>query len=70
MTTMAEGCCSSITPCNHQRDFPWTICDVCRIAQLQAEVALWKDRYESLLRDARSSERNFDEFMRRAGWDT
>jgi len=42
-------------------------CQVCRAVR---EIELWQDRYESLLRDARASERNFDEFMRRAGWDT
>ena len=34
-------------------------------SKLREEVAVWKDRYESLLRDARASEEAFDREMQR-----
>jgi len=30
--TMAEGCCSAVEPCSHQRKDPTTICDICKHA--------------------------------------
>lgn len=27
--TLADGCCSAITPCSHQQRDPSTICNVC-----------------------------------------
>jgi hypothetical protein len=27
---LAEGCCSSVTPCSHQKRDPFTVCDICR----------------------------------------
>lgn len=35
--------------------------------QLREEVAMWKDRYESLLRDAQASEAAFDKAMQHGG---
>jgi len=29
---LAEGCCSSVSPCNHQKRDPATICDICQQA--------------------------------------
>jgi hypothetical protein len=29
---MAPGCCSAASPCNHQKNDPTTICDVCQKA--------------------------------------
>ena len=29
---LAEGCCSSSSPCDHQKIDPTTICDICKIA--------------------------------------
>jgi hypothetical protein len=34
VTQLAEGCCSSISPCAHQRVDPRTICDACAAAAL------------------------------------
>lgn len=31
--------------------------------QLECEVALWRDRYDSLMRDAQASERAFDRML-------
>jgi len=33
--TMAEGCCSAVEPCSHQRQDPTTICENCQ------EAAKW-----------------------------
>ncbi len=29
---LAEGCCSAVSPCSHQRHSPYTICDICQQA--------------------------------------
>jgi hypothetical protein len=34
---MAEGCCSAVSPCAHQRNDPTTICDTCQLAAVAHE---------------------------------
>lgn len=36
---LAEGCCSSVTPCSHQKMNPGSICDVCQKAAKVGGVA-------------------------------
>lgn len=32
MKKLAEGCCSSVAPCDHQKRSPYTVCTVCKQA--------------------------------------
>ncbi|MSW52844.1 MAG: hypothetical protein F2817_18395, partial [Actinobacteria bacterium] len=34
---MAEGCCSAVSPCSHQRRDPYSLCDICLKANGLAE---------------------------------
>lgn len=36
MNKLAEGCCSAVSPCDHQKRSPYTICDVCKQAAVEA----------------------------------
>jgi hypothetical protein len=48
MTTLADGCCSAVTPCSWQRANPSTLCDTCRAAS--PSVADWLAEQEAAAR--------------------
>lgn len=52
MHTLAEGCCSAVTPCSWQRTNPSTICDTCRAASPSVSAWLAKQREDCHEREA------------------